>query len=60
MKPTTTTVPKRDAAPAPEAATVRARNESRWPVAVLVAAIALNGFWVALLLYLFAHWVGMV
>jgi hypothetical protein len=60
MKLTRTTVPERNAEPAPDAVLVKARTEPRWPVAALVAALAVNGLWVALLLYLIAHWVGVV
>ncbi|HEX8164925.1 MAG TPA: hypothetical protein VF601_03960 [Beijerinckiaceae bacterium] len=57
-------VPKRDEpAPAPAAAPADAakpKRSSRWPAAALVAALAVNGLWVALLLWLLGRWIGVV
>ena len=57
------TVPKRDDASAPidnaAAAPVR-RRDPRWPVAALLGALAVNGLWVALLLWLLGRWIGVV
>jgi hypothetical protein len=59
-------VPKRhDGAPPPppSAGAVgvsKPRRNARWPAAALVAALALNGLWVALLLWLVGRWIGMV
>src|SRR5215204_7321992 len=36
------------------------RRNPRWPAAALVAALALNGLWVALLLWLVGRWIGAV
>jgi hypothetical protein len=59
----TETVPERDRekTPASGPASVskaKRRREPRWPVAALVGALAVNGLWVALVLWLIAHWVG--
>ena len=59
-------VPKRhDSAHAPErsAETVgepKSGRNPRWPAAALVAALTLNGLWVALLLWLVGRWIGAV
>lgn len=58
-----TTVPKRDDAPAPgdgAAADPARRRDPRWPVAALLGALAVNGLWVALLLWLLGRWIGVV
>jgi hypothetical protein len=38
----------------------KSRRNPRWPAAALVAALALNGLWVALLLWLVGRWIGAV
>jgi hypothetical protein len=59
-------VPKRhDSAHPPErsagtAGEPKPRRNPRWPAAALVAALALNGLWVALLLWLVVRWIGAV
>jgi hypothetical protein len=59
-------VPKRhDGAHPPErsgetAGEPKPRRNPRWPAAALVAALALNGLWVALLLWLVGRWIGAV
>ncbi len=59
-------VPKRhDGAHPPErsaetAGGPKSRRNPRWPAAALVAALALNGLWVALLLWLVGRWIGAV
>jgi hypothetical protein len=59
-------VPKRhDGAHPPERSAGTAgeptpRRNPRWPAAALVAALALNGLWVALLLWLVGRWIGAV
>ena len=55
-------VPKRDDAPAPAdgASAPTRRRDPRWPVAALIAALAVNGLWVALLLWLLGRWIGVV
>ena len=59
-------VPKRhDGANPPErsaetAGEPKPRRTPRWPAAALVAALALNGLWVALLLWLVGRWIGAV
>ncbi|HEX8662836.1 MAG TPA: hypothetical protein VF744_02255 [Beijerinckiaceae bacterium] len=55
-------VPKRDDASEPsDGATVApARRDPRWPVAALLGALAVNGLWVALLLWLLGRWIGVV
>jgi hypothetical protein len=59
-------VPKRhDSAHPPErsaetAGEPKPRRTPRWPAAALVAALALNGLWVALLLWLVGRWIGAV
>ena len=55
-------VPKRDDAPAAvEVTAVSApRRDPRWPVAALLGALAVNGLWVALLLWLLGRLIGVV
>ena len=36
------------------------RRDPRWPVAALLAGLAVNGLWVALLLWLLGRWIGVV
>jgi hypothetical protein len=36
------------------------RLNARWPAAALVAALALNGLWVALLFWLLGRWIGVI
>jgi hypothetical protein len=36
------------------------RLNPRWPAAALVAALALNGLWVALLFWLLGRWIGVI
>ncbi len=55
-------VPKRDDAPVPagDAPAPARRRDPRWPVAALIGALAVNGLWVALLLWLLGRWIGVV
>ena len=54
-------VPSWDDAPASDAPVVATpRRDPRWPVAALLAALAVNGLWVALLLWLLGRWIGVV
>jgi hypothetical protein len=60
MDAETLTVPERDRGKTPGSephpVLEAKRREPRWPVAALVGALAVNGLWVALLLWLIAHW----
>ena len=53
-------VPKRDDASADGTPAPARRRDPRWPVAALLAALAVNGLWVALLLWLLGRWIGAV
>ena len=53
-------VPKRDDAPADGAPAPARRRDPRWPAVALLAALAVNGLWVALLLWLLGRWIGVV
>jgi hypothetical protein len=56
------TVPKRDDVPVADdgGAAPAPRRDLRWPMAALLAALAVNGLWVALLLWLLGRWIGVV
>jgi hypothetical protein len=49
-----------DDAPAAGAPAPARRRDPRWPVAALLGALAVNGLWVALLLWLLGRWIGVV